>query len=241
MSRSTSTECARAAGIALLVALAACAGRSPLEREGVRIGLGSGGTGQVAVRSFQERRFIGTVSQVYDFSCGAAAVATLLTHHYQDPRSEQDVFGSMYRRGDQAKIREVGFSLLDMKSYLQGAGYQAEGYKVASLADLEKISLPAIALLDLEGYRHFVVIKGMDAERVWVGDPAAGTKAYSRKQFEEIRDPVLLVVSNRVSVAASSFARHPEDVPNQSAPVGLLMPRDAVAGGRMTVLGPNTF
>ena len=35
----------------------------------------------------------------------------------------------MYQNGDQAKIRKVGFSMLDMKRYAEARGLRAEGYR----------------------------------------------------------------------------------------------------------------
>src|SRR5690606_40798166 len=54
-----------------------------------------------------------------DFSCGSAATATLLTYQYGHPVTELEVFRQMYAQGDQARIRKEGFSLLDMRRYLQ--------------------------------------------------------------------------------------------------------------------------
>ena len=70
---------------------------------------------QVPVTSIRQARWAGTLLQQYDFSCGSAAVATLLTHHYGYPISEQAVFEEMYAGGDQPRIQKEGFSLLDMK------------------------------------------------------------------------------------------------------------------------------
>src|SRR3954454_18291549 len=58
-----------------------------------------------------KRAFRATVHQQYDFSCGSAALATLLTYHYGRPVTEQQVFQVMYQNGNQARIREVGFSM----------------------------------------------------------------------------------------------------------------------------------
>ena len=60
-------------------------------------------------------------------SCGSASVATLLTYHYDHPIDEQTVFTGMWQAGDQERIQTDGFSMLDMKQYLAGLGYQAEG------------------------------------------------------------------------------------------------------------------
>ncbi|WP_204283799.1 C39 family peptidase, partial [Klebsiella pneumoniae] len=65
------------------------------------------------------------VRQQYDYSCGSAAVATLLRYHYGRPTVESDVFSAMWRSGDQAQIKRAGFSMLDMKRYLDSQGYMA--------------------------------------------------------------------------------------------------------------------
>jgi predicted double-glycine peptidase len=74
-------------------------------------------------------KFRSTVPQKWDFSCGSAAVATLLTYHYNTPTSEESAIAVMYVRGDQAKIRREGFSLLDMKLYLEQHGFRADGFE----------------------------------------------------------------------------------------------------------------
>src|SRR4029077_10081261 len=66
-------------------------------------------------KSLLDSRFKNVVRQHYDFSCGSAAVATLLTYNYGHPVEEMNVLNAMYEAGDKAKIRREGFSLLDMK------------------------------------------------------------------------------------------------------------------------------
>ena len=86
----------------------------------------------VPVTSLIGRRFDTVVRQQYDFSCGSAALATLLRFHYDAPQTEQSVFLGMWQDGDQAQIRRLGFSLLDMKRYLAARGIPADGYRVTS-------------------------------------------------------------------------------------------------------------
>src|SRR3546814_9136042 len=75
----------------------------------------------------------------------------------------------MYDHGDQARIRKEGFSLLDIRGYLQSQGYKADGF-VLPIDKLFEEGLPAIVLLNDRGYRHFVVVKGLRGGRVLVGD-----------------------------------------------------------------------
>lgn len=145
------------------------------------------------VTTFSERRFTNVIKQQYDFSCGSAAVASLLTYHYENPTTEAEVFESMFEAGDKDTIREKGFSLLDMKVYLENNGYKADGFRV-SLDKIRESQIPAIVVIRTRGYQHFVLIKGVSDDEVVIGDPALGTKVYTRKQFEEIRDGDIVFV-----------------------------------------------
>ena len=116
-----------------------------------------------------------TLRQQYDYSCGSAALATLLTYQYNDPTSEAGIFKAMWEQGDQAKIKREGFSLLDLKRYLEARGYSADGYDT-TLNKLAGVGIPAIVLIRDNGYNHFVVIKGIKDGKVAVGDPSLGAR-----------------------------------------------------------------
>lgn len=158
-------------------------------------GVAAGGV-NVTAQSLQARRFTRTLHQRYDYSCGSAAVATLLTYQYGDATSEQSVFSAMWDHGNRAKIQREGFSLLDMKRYLDAHGFMANGY-VAPLDKLAKVGIPAIVLVSEHGYNHFVVVKGLRDGRVLVGDPSAGTRIVPRERFQAMmRSRILFVVTN---------------------------------------------
>jgi uncharacterized protein len=145
----------------------------------------------VNVMSWADIPFRSIVRQKYDFSCGSAAVATLLTYHYGRPTPEQLPFAEMWKAGDQKVITKSGFSLFDMKNYLQSIGLHAEGYRM-KVDDLRKSKRPAIVLLDLNGFKHFVVVKGVQGNTVLVGDPIRGLEKYGatkeRPAFNIVRD-----------------------------------------------------
>jgi hypothetical protein len=192
----------RLAGLAL-VALSTCgwAGSVDLPNGGGRV--------SVPVESMKERQFRGVVKQQYDFSCGSAAVATLLSYHYGREVSELAVFKAMYKHGDQARIRKAGFSMLDMKRYLETQGYRADGFKVP-LDKLKKVGVPAIVLTNEDGYSHFVVVKGLADGRVLVGDPAKGMRILPREEFEGMWNGLIFVIRNRMQVARQHFNQDKE-------------------------------
>ena len=180
--------------VAVLIMTGACLGHAFGGQ--VDMPIQSGGAFTVPVDSLKSRPFFSTLRQQYDFSCGSAAVATLLTYHYAYRVSEQDVFGEMFVRGNQAKIKREGFSLLDMKNYLAAHGFEADGFQ-AEVDQLRSSGLPAIVLIKENGYNHFVVIKGLQDGRVLVGDPTSGTRAMPYARFKELwANNILFVVRN---------------------------------------------
>jgi len=199
------------------------------------------GSTNVPIQSIQERKFERVVRQQYDFSCGSAALATLLTFHYDDLTAEQVAFQKMYDRGDQAKIARVGFSLLDMKQYLEGVGYEADGYK-ATLDTLADAKVPAIALISVRGYRHFVVVKGLDQEQVLVGDPALGLRKVPRSEFEDMwENGILFIVRNKVDIGQRYFDTAAEWNLIPRAPLGLALPLGDLASLTVALPGFGEF
>lgn len=169
--------------------------------------IGAGGaTPRIKVASMAERQFTAVVRQQYDFSCGSAALATLLTYHYDRPTSETDAFQAMWDVGDKERIRELGFSLLEMKNYLESIDLKADGFRL-TLDRVQEIGVPGIALIDVRGYRHFVVIKGVTEQTVLIGDPSAGVHSMPRHTFEERWDGIVLFVRSEVNRGKSNFNR----------------------------------
>lgn len=163
----------------------------------------------IEVKSFVEKRFANVIQQQRDFSCGSAALATLLKFHYDKDTNEQEVLNAMFESGDKEKIRSQGFSLLDMKKYLESTGLDANGYR-ASLDKLVQVGVPAIALINSRGYLHFVVVKGVNEKMVLVGDPALGKRIMDRAEFESMWNGVLFVIDNDKEFARATFNKDGE-------------------------------
>jgi predicted double-glycine peptidase len=219
-----------------VAALLACAVQAAAALDIPGIG---GGRFTVPVASMKEIKFQATMRQQYDFSCGSAAVATLLTHHYGRPVSEQFVFERMFARGDQLKIRKEGFSLLDMKRFLATQGYSADGFQLP-LQKLVDARLPAIVLVAEKGYHHFVVIKGAADGRILVGDPASGTRALTRPAFEQIWTNKLLFVIHG-SKQAPAFNRAADWRAAPAAPLATGINHEGMNGVTMPKHGPGDF
>lgn len=189
------------------------------------------------ITSLKEARFRNTIRQKYDFSCGSAAVATLLTYQYGYPVNEQSAFEQMYAHGNRQKIKKEGFSLLDIKEYLQANGFEADGFQVP-LEKLQQEHLPAIVLIDEKGYHHFVVIKGMRDGRVLVGDPARGTRSMPLSQFSLLwKNHLVFVIHNRRSLAVFNSPADWHVAP--IAPLGLGIDRSGLGTLTLPKDGPD--
>ncbi|OXI95224.1 MULTISPECIES: C39 family peptidase [Burkholderia] len=191
------------------------------------------------VTSLKEARFKRTVKQQFDFSCGSAAVATLLTYQYDYPMTEQTAFAQMWENGNQEKIRQQGFSLLDIRRFLDAHGFVADGFELP-LQTLAKTHTPAIVLITEHGYHHFVVVKGLRDGRVLVGDPATGTRPMSLASFEQKwEDHVIFVIHNRPERAVFNDPRDWRVAP--SAPLYTGIAHDGLYNVVMPKHGPSDF
>jgi predicted double-glycine peptidase len=201
---------------ALLPVAAAIALSSPAGAD-VRVGGGSNGYYTVQVKSWWEIPFRTVVRQHYDFSCGSAAVATLLTYHYDIPTNENTPFVAMWQAGEQDAIRKTGFSMLDMKNYLESLGFQVAGFRLEA-QQLSALNRPAIVLLDLKGYKHFVVIKGISDNEVLIGDPALGLRKMSMDDFSSAWNGIVLAIVKTPDNRQAIFNRASEWDPWARAP-----------------------
>ena len=136
------------------------------------------------VQSIRERRFSDLVEQKTDFSCGAATVATILNRAYGWDLSETDVIHGMLAVADEEQVRSKGFSMLDMKNYATSLGMRARGYRIES-SQLKSVSIPVIVLIEVRGYKHFVVMQRTVNDSVYVGDPVLGHKKMSMAEFSK--------------------------------------------------------
>jgi predicted double-glycine peptidase len=224
------TACAIAVVALLLAAPAATAMKAEVQTS-------PGTSYPIRLTSLKEARFRNTIRQKYDFSCGSAAVATLLTYQYGYPIDEQTAFDVMFTNGDRAKIGKEGFSLLDIKRFLASKGFDADGFAVP-LEKLDDEGIPAIVLINERGYHHFVVVKGYKNGRVLVGDPARGTRSMSRRRFDAMwNNHIVFVIHNERDRAIFNSPRDWAVAP--AAPISEGIERNGLAPIVLPKRGPG--
>ena len=135
-----------------------------------------------SMQSMQERRFNALVRQQTDFSCGAAALATILRYGYHVQVDEATVIEGMMGVADPDIVSQRGFSLLDIKRYVERLGMRGRGYRIDE-SRLRTLRVPGIVLMDVRGFRHFVVLKQVRGDYVELADPILGNRTVTLDDF----------------------------------------------------------
>jgi hypothetical protein len=137
------------------------------------------------VQSLKEIREHAVVMHRWETSCAAASLATVLTYAFQDPVSERQVAAKMLNKTEPAKVRaRGGFSLLDMKRFVEDRGYSGEAYKYLSFDDLKLFRAPIVPIR-VHGFNHYVVLNAITDREVLLADPAFGNRAMPLARFEK--------------------------------------------------------
>lgn len=148
------------------------------------------------------------VRQERDFSCGLAALATLLTYYFERPVSEAKLLARLdipdagaladtiaartvhaAERARLQTLQEKGVSLAILAGLARDHGLHAQGVRLRP-DDLARLSMPAIAYIEPGGEPHFTLIRGVDSRgSVQVADPAWGNRRFSGPDFARLFAP----------------------------------------------------
>ena len=188
----------------VVLALVGLAGCSAIVREGPP---------PLAPRhTLKELRDRAVVKQSLDYSCGMAALATLMSYYFGDTVAEQELLASLEprftkERWDLKLLR--GFTLLDLKHTAEARGYRAAGFEL-TLEQLTRLRTPVIVHLQPFGYKHFAVLRGIDRGRVYLADPARGNLRMSLDRFTTEWTGVIFVLGKD---GEEGITRYPLELP----------------------------
>src|SRR6201996_2768704 len=168
----------------------------PAPARGQSTGEATGVQGSKNIRSLKEIRDEGVVKQRWDVSCGAAALSTLLTYDFKDNTPETSIVVWLLHRVDAGRVRaRGGFSLLDLKHFAEARGYHAEAFDGMTIEDLALEKTSVIVPIRVKGFDHFVVVKGIYAGHVVVGDPGFGNMTMRVDRFQKLwKNGIVFVV-----------------------------------------------
>lgn len=151
------------------------------------IGVGEGHRVERPLRSMKDLRDANVIKQQYDYSCGAAALATILRYGLGDNVTERQVLEQLFSLlppDELQSTRTQGFSLLHLQRVAQARGYRAEGFRLEPRF-LSGLSGPVIVYIQPRGYRHFAVLRGISDDRVFLADPSLGNIRMPMYRFLE--------------------------------------------------------
>jgi predicted double-glycine peptidase len=137
-------------------------------------------------KSWQSQKFQAITKQWRDFSCGPAAISTLISSYLGGDMNEEKVWQQIKTQSDTAHIAVIeknGASFLDLKKATVALGYQAEGYKI-NFEELLKITDPVIVHMNKLGFKHYSVYRGHFSGRVYLADSLRGNITLSQAQFQ---------------------------------------------------------
>ena len=142
-------------------------------------------------RSWKEIRDHAVVKQQRDFSCGAAALATIARYYWGDKRASEAAYLRMLLKLlKPSELRERtadGLSMTDLRKLAVKSGYLASVVQ-ASTSQLAKSKVPTIVAIRTgrnREFNHFVVVKGIRGNDVFLADPARGNLRVPISRFQE--------------------------------------------------------
>jgi predicted double-glycine peptidase len=149
--------------------------------------------------TLKELRDRNVVKQQLDYSCGAAALATLMRYYYGEDTSEQEILARLSQLlthltpQEWAHKKRVGFSLLDLKRVALEKGYRAAGFEL-SLEQLPQLVAPVLVYVHPFDFHHFAILRGVVDDRVYLADPSRGNLRMSLARFAEEYGGVIFVL-----------------------------------------------
>ena len=129
--------------------------------------------------TFRDLRYMGTVAQTTEYSCGAAAVATLLSLYFGVESSEDVVLSlaeEQIRARGEEPATESGLTAYDLKEASGSLGLRLAGYELG-MEELEGYfangGFPVVAHVE-DPRSHFIVVVGIAEEHLLLCDPGWG-------------------------------------------------------------------
>jgi uncharacterized protein len=137
-------------------------------------------------KTFLDLKYAYTVRQKRDFTCGAAALATVLKFHYDMPVTEDMLLGMIAQRYSPQQLAQkaqLGLSLEDLIYVSEKLGFQAQAAQIA-IPELEKLSGPVIIKITKNKNDHFVVLRKKTADLAYISDPIVGDVTMDNAEFK---------------------------------------------------------
>jgi len=153
-------------------------------------------------RSWLEIRRQNIVMQGHDYSCGAATLATVLRYFWGDNVNEETVLHTIDGLLTTAELNDRvknGLAIADLRRAAVEMGYLSEVGKI-TFSELGQSKVPLIVAITADGFDHFVVVRGIFGENVYLADPMRGNIRVRTSLFQcqWQKNAVLVVLKAKV-------------------------------------------
>ncbi|MCA9191782.1 MAG: C39 family peptidase [Planctomycetales bacterium] len=172
-----------------------------------------------SVLSWRETKLQNVVLQQRDYSCGAAAMATVLKYYWGKDIGELEILEALERtlKPEALKDRvENGLTMADMKIVADRMGYDAAVGKLDDVSKLAESKIPVIVAIQVErDLSHFVAVRGCANGYVYLADPFLGNLRMNSAEFARIWiDNAIFVVTlpGKTSSAVSRLGLTPKEL-----------------------------
>ncbi|MBX2838315.1 MAG: C39 family peptidase [Gammaproteobacteria bacterium] len=163
-----------------LFCLSACGGAAILSNGGHPVNTTDG-----RVQTWKELNSQNIIMQEFDYSCGAASLATLMRYYFDDDVTELSLLEDINRifsLQETEIIEKAGLSFLELERLAQSKGYQTGSVRL-DIITLAKLQGPVLVFVQPNGYKHFAIYRGIVEDRVFLADPSRGNIRLSISEF----------------------------------------------------------
>jgi predicted double-glycine peptidase len=155
-------------------------------------------TFQIYPQTYMRLQRRNIVMQKRDFSCGAAALATIAKYYWGD-NVDEDLFLAALDQilTDREIVDRIqnGLAMSDLRRAAVRVGYESAIGKLTSIEKLRDIKVPVVVGISPGGHDHFVVYRGTDDRWIYVADPIRGNVRMTMQDFsKQWQENAVLVV-----------------------------------------------
>ena len=148
------------------------------------------------LKSAYELKWENITPQEYDYTCGAAALSTLIYGYFGEYISESKIINQLINNLNEKDIdivKKQGFNMLHLKYVAEYFGYDAVGVKI-DINTLYRLKGPVIIVLQTSNGNHYVVFKNIVKDRVFIADSINGNYIMTTSYLSSVWDGTALIL-----------------------------------------------
>lgn len=151
------------------------------------------------LKSAYELKWENITPQEYDYTCGAAALSTLIYGYFGEYISESKIINQLINNLNEKDIdivKKQGFNMLHLKYVAEYFGYDAVGVKI-DINTLYRLKGPVIIVLQTSNGNHYVVFKNIVKDRVFIADSINGNYIMTTSYLSSVWDGTALILGKK--------------------------------------------